>query len=448
MEFCQSFSEFFVVRGKDSSPHAKAYLSGLLGKQQRKNIGQIEEDVAESNYQAMQQLVSDSPWNHHAVMAAVAEQADGMIGGHRDSALYVDESGFAKKGTHSVGVQRQYCGRLGKIENCQVGVFACLSCHDRSALVDFRLFLPEQWARDQERCAKAKVPEAERCHRTKAELALEMVKKARERGLRFEWVGGDEVYGNNRQLTDALEEEGEVFLMDVASSVKVWDRDPRPVPPQQPPGAKSTGFGRPSSRTKASDTCARYATVAELAKEEFHDQARVLTVRESTKGKLKYRIWVKEVWQWEIGESKARRRLLVVREEADGSFKYSLTNAAANTSWERLGFMQAQRFWIERSFQDAKSELGMADYEVRSWRGWHHHMALVCMALLFTTQERLLAFEDTPLLSVRDIVELLAYYLPRRNSTAEEIERRIRRRHTLRAKAIESGRKRGKFVTK
>jgi SRSO17 transposase len=448
MEFCQSFSEFFVVRGKDSSPHAKAYLSGLLGKQQRKNIGQIEEDVAESNYQAMQQLVSDSPWEHHAVMAAVAEQADGMIGGHRDSALYIDESGFAKKGTHSVGVQRQYCGRLGKIENCQVGVFACLSCHDRSALVDFRLFLPEQWAQDAERCAKAKVPEAERCHRTKAELALEMVKKARARGLRYEWVGGDEVYGNNRQLTDALEEEGEVFLMDVASSVKVWDRDPRPVEPQQPPGAKGTGMGRPSSRTKASATGARYATVAELAKEEFHDQARVITVRESTKGKLKYRIWVKEVWQWEIGESKARRRLLVVREEADGSFKYSLSNAAANTSWERLGFMQAQRFWIERSFQDAKSELGMADYEVRSWRGWHHHMALVCMALLFTTPERLLAFEDTPLLSVRDIVELLAYYLPRRNSTAEEIEQRIRRRHRLRAKAIESGRKRGKFVTK
>jgi SRSO17 transposase len=448
MEFCQSFSEFFVVRGKDSSPHAKAYLSGLLGKQQRKNIGQIEEDVAESNYQAMQQLVSDSPWDHHAVMAAVAEQADGMIGGHRDSALYIDESGFAKKGTHSVGVQRQYCGRLGKIENCQVGVFTCLSCHDRSALVDFRLFLPEQWARDEERCAKAKVPEAERCHRTKAELALEMVKKARARGLRFEWVGGDEVYGNNQQLTDALEEEGEVFLMDVASNVKVWERDPRPVQPQQPTRTKGTGLGRPFSRTKASDTEARYATVAELAKEAFQDQARVITLRESTKGKLKYPIWVKEVWQWEIGQPKARRRLLVVRKEADGSFKYSLTNAAANTSWERLGFMQAQRFWIERSFQDAKSELGMADYEVRSWRGWHHHMALVCMALLFTTQERLLAFEDTPLLSVRDIVELLAYYLPRRNSTAEEIERRIRRRHTLRAKAIESGRKRSNFVTK
>ncbi len=90
----------------------------------------------------------------------------------------------------------------------------------------------------------------------------------------------------------------------------------------------------------------------------------------------------------------------------------------------------------------------MADYEVRSWRGWHHHMTLVCMALLFVTQERLLAFEDTPLLSARDIVELLAFYLPRRGSTAEEIERRIRRRHTLRAKAIESGRKRGKFITK
>jgi len=127
-------------------------------------------------------------------MAAVAEQADGMIGGHRDSALYIDESGFAKKGTHSVGVQRQYCGRLGQDRELP-GRRLCLPelpmIVPRSWI--FRLFLPEQWARDEERCAKAKVPEAERCHRTKAELALEMVKKARERGLRFEWVGGDEV---------------------------------------------------------------------------------------------------------------------------------------------------------------------------------------------------------------------------------------------------------------
>jgi SRSO17 transposase len=448
MEFSQSFSEFFVVRGKDSSAHAKAYLSGLLGKQQRKNIGQIEEDVAESNYQAMQQLVSDSPWDDQALMAAVAAQADGMIGGHRHSALYLDESSFVKKGKHSVGVQRQYCGRLGKIENCQVGVFACLSCEDRSVTVDFRFFLPEAWAQDAARCRQAKVPEAEQRHRTKPELALEMVRAARARGLRYEWVGADEVYGNNHELTDALEDEGEVFLMDVACNLKVWDREPHPVEAPKPSATQGVRLGRPRSRTKVGDAQARYVTVSALAREEFAQQARVLTLRETTKEPLQYPVWVREVWQWEVGRPKARRRLLVVRRERDGSFKYSLSNAAADTSWEQLGYMQAQRFWIERSFQDAKSELGMADYEVRSWRGWHHHMALVCLAQLFVTQERLLAAQDTPLLSTRDIVELLAYYLPRRGGSAAEIAGRIRRRHEQRAKAIQSYRNKRTCVTK
>ena len=332
-----------------------------------------------------------------------------------------------------MGVKRQYCGRLGKIENCQVGVFACLGCHERSMLVDFRLFLPEEWARDGQRCDKAKIPEAERHHRTKPELALLMVKAARERGLHYEWVGGDEVYGNNLGLTDALDDMGEVFLMDVARNLKVWDGDPRPVLPKQ---TVDSGMGRPLTRTRASQPEARYLSVEALAREEFPKHSRLLAIRETTKGILKCPLWAREVWQWEPGRERARRRLLIVRREEDGSHKYSLSNAPAGTSWQRLGYMQAQRFWIERSFQDAKSELGMADYEVRSWRGWHHHMTLVCMAQLFVTRERILCAPEMPLLSARDVVELLTYYLPRRNRSPDEIEQRIRKRHVLRAKAI------------
>ena len=444
MEFCNVFSEHFMVRGKDISQHARSYLSGLLGTARRKNIGRIEEDVRDSNYQGMQQLLSDSPWDHQALMVTVAAQADGLLGDHRDTALYLDESSFVKKGNASVGVQRQYCGRLGKIENCQVGVFACLGRANRALLVDYKLFLPESWAKDEERCAKAKVPEEERLHLTKAELALEMVRAARARGLSYQWIGADEVYGNNVPLTDALEDLGETFLMDVNSTLTVWDKEPQPQTPQE--GARIKG---PSDALVPAEgsSCRR---VAQWAAEHFVLESRILKLRQTTKEALEYRIWVKEVWQWAKGSSKARRRLLVVRQEVDGSHKYSLSNASPETSWKRLGYMQAQRFWIERAFQDCKSELGMAQYEVRTWKGWHHHMALVCLAMLFILKERILAEPEVPLLSARDVVELLAFYLPRRSRDPEEVLRSLRERHAKRAKATESYLKKRRqiFVTK
>jgi SRSO17 transposase len=443
MEFCNVFSRHFIVRGKDISPHARTYLSGLLGTARRKNIGRIEEDVSASNYQGMQQLLSDSPWSHDALLDTVALQADGLLGGHRDTALILDESSFVKKGEASVGVQRQYCGRLGKVENCQVGVFACLGRGHRALLVDFRLFLPEAWAKDEERCAKAKVPKEHQVHHTKAELALELVKKARERGLSYQWIGGDEVYGNNSALTEALEDLGETFLMDVASNLKVWDAD---LKLKSPPS--SGRRGHPHQVLVPENKAARLRSVSDLAAEHFNQQSRPATLRQTTKEPLDYQIWVKEVWLWDQNSKPARRRLLVVRREADGSYKYSLSNAPAETTWERLAYMQAQRFWIERGLQDGKSELGMAQYEVRTWRGWHHHMALVCLAMLFTLKERILAEPHAPLLSARDVVELLAFYLPRRSRDPDEILNALQERHRKRAAATKSYRKKSRaFVT-
>lgn len=446
MEFCDRFGRHFLIHGNDSSGHARHYLSGLLGCARRKNIGRIGEDVAESNYQGMQQFVSDSPWDHGALMAEVARETEGLLGGHRDTALYLDETSFAKKGDASVGVQRQYCGRLGKLENCQVGVFACLGRGERAALIDFRLFLPEAWAEDTARCAKTKVPAEHRVHRTKPELALEMVKAARERGSSHQWIGGDEVYGNNRELTDALDDLGEIFLMDVAQNLKVWERDPSPQPPS------ATPRGRPATRSKAGNRAARAQSVAELSAAHFEKDSRLLTLRETSQGGLRARLWVREVWLWdERHEARSRRRLLVVRREADGSHKYSLTNAPAGTAWTRLGFMQCQRFFIERAFQDAKSELGMAHYEVRGWRGWHHHIALCCLALLFTLKERIACAESVPLLSVRDLVELLDFYLPRKTRDPDQVLAKLRARHAARAAATASAsarKKRQKTFTK
>jgi SRSO17 transposase len=427
VKICDDFSHHFLIKGRDVCAHARSYLSGLVGSQRRKNIGRIGEDVAESNYQGMQQLISDSPWDDRALVEQVAQEANELLGGESNSALYLDETSFVKKGDASVGVQRQYCGRLGKIENCQVGVFGCLGLEDRAVLIGYRLFLPEAWAEDTERCEKAKIPVDERMHRTKPELSLEIVKEARRRGLQFEWVGGDEVYGNNRELTDALEALGETFLMDVASNLHIYESDPR----WQTEPSPSSKAGR-SKTIKAGDWKPRSRTVEVVVREHFARESRTMTVRETTKGTMRVRIWVKEVWQWDGKTSAPRPRLLVVRREKDGTFKYSLSNASAKTSWERLGFMQAQRFWIERAFQDAKSELGMAQYEVRGWRAWHHHMALVCLAMFFVVRERVFAADHTPLLSARDVVELLTHYLPRRTRTEAEVLASMRARHKAR----------------
>lgn len=432
------FEQHFIVRGHDVSHHARHYLSGLLGTQRRKNIERIEADVAESDYQGMQQFVSDSPWDHAAVMRQVAAEAEDSLGGHTETALYVDETSFGKKGDASVGVQRQYCGRLGKLENCQVGVFASLGRGHRAALVDFRLFLPQAWVDDPQRCAKAKVPESERQHRTKTELALAMVVAARARGSTHQWVGGDEVYGNNHAFTAALEDLGETFLMDVASNMKVWTSDPGPQVPSPAPGRT----GRPRTRAQAVAGAAEAVTVRTLTDRHFTAEAREVAIRDATKGPLRAPLWVRTVWAWDGNSPTARPRLLIVRQEADGSFKYSMSNAAADTPWERLAYMQAQRFWIERCFQDAKSELGMAQYEVRGWPGWHHHITLVCLALLFLVKERCRTGRHIPLLSARDIIELLAIYLPRRPRDEAEVLRQMQRRHAARQRDLDNRRRR------
>ena len=232
--------------------------------------------------------------------------------------------------------------------------------------------------------------------------------------------------------------------MDVAQNLKVWASDPAPQPPPVTPR------GRPATRARAGVASARAQSVAALSAAHFEKENRLLTVRETTQGALRVRLWVRRVWLWnERHEKHARPRLLIVRREADGSHKYSLSNAPATTAWLRLGFMQAQRFFIERAFQDAKSELGLAHYEVRGWRGWHHHMALGCLALLFTLKERIACAAAVPLLSVRDLVELLDFYLPRKTRDPDQVLRTLRARHAARAAATASARKkRRKLVTK
>ena len=227
-------------------------------------------------------------------------------------------------------------------------------------------------------------------------------------------------------------------MVDVACKTTVWTRDPCP----QAPAPSAGQPGRPRTRAQPKAPGDKAVRVDRLTADHFEREARKVTIRAATKGPRQARVWVCPVWAWDGKTPAARARLLVVRQDADGTFKYSLSNASAATSWERLAYMQAQRFWIERCFQDAKSELGMAQYEVRGWIGWHHHLALVCLALLFSLKERWLAKEDTPLLSTRDIVELLAFYLPRRPRSEAEVLRQMQQRHAARRRDLQNRQRR------
>ncbi|MCB1130290.1 MAG: IS701 family transposase [Verrucomicrobiae bacterium] len=435
MDFCETYAPHFIGQGMHSVGHARHYLSGLLGTQRRKNIETIENDVAGSDYQGMEQFVSSSPWCHKELMDHVALDANRLLGDARKAGLYIDESSFLKKGRASVGVQRQWSGRAGKVENCQVGVFACLGNEERMCITDFRLYLPESWAEDDDRCRKAKIPDRHRIYQAKWQQALEMVTHAREQGLEFGWVGVDSLYGSNAKFLNAVEDLGEKFMRDVNRTTKVWCSKPRL---EEVPSAQGNGRPRKHARLSA-DNRAEYASVGELTSRHFESKHQVVSYRRGHKGKLSTRVWVRKVWRWEKGWDRIRHRLLVVRQDADGSFKYSLTNLPSDRDWAEYAWIQGQRFWIEHAFHEAKSQLGMAQYQVRVWRGWHHHMSLVCLALLFTMKTRDELMECAPLLTTRDITELLDFYLPRRSRVEEEVLARIHHRHRKRKADIERG---------
>jgi len=410
---------------------AEQYLRGLV-QAGRKNMERMAEVVPETDYQRLQHFLTHSPWDHRAVMRQVASEADRLLGGKPDSCLLIDESGFVKKGKDSAGVARQWCGRLGKLENCQVGVFAALCRGERHIPIDGRLYLPKEWVEDRKRCRRAGIPEAQIVARSKAQHALAMVQQARADGLRFAWVGVDGGYGKEPWLLRALDAAGETFVADVHKSQIIYLTDPQPRVPQP-----AAGRGRHPARLQAQTPGVRVDQW--LAQQPSTAWQRV-TLRDSTRGKLVVEALSQRVWLWDGEEATAHCWHLIVRREigARDEIKFTLSNAAAETPLERLAVMQGQRFWVERSFQDGKSNCGMADYQVRLWSGWHHHMAMVMIAMLFMAEERTAQHDAEPLLSCADIVVLLKHFLPQAAVSRDDVIKQMRVRHRQRHAAIAS----------
>lgn len=388
------------------------------------------EVVADSNWQRMQHFISHSPWQQRPVQHQIAKDADRLLGGSPDTGLFFDETANAKKGKLSVGTARQWNGRLGKIENSQVAVFGALSRGPHVTLIDERLYLPQEWINDAKRRLKAGVPE-DLTFKTKSELALEMILDAMARHIRFAWVGVDGGYGKEPDFLSALDIAGVIFMADVHKDQSIYLADPAPHLPEK------KGKGRTPTRLVAAQPSQRVDHWVAAQPEESWQR---LAFRESTKGRVLADFLTCRVWTWNHSEQMGRVRHLIVRRDlgATEDLKYSLSNAPEETGIERLAFMQGQRYFVERAFQDAKSSVGLAHYQVRGWQAWHNHMTMVMLAMLYMLETRLANRPSHPLLSCPDIVDLLAHFLPRKDVTVAAVLQHLETRHRQRQASIDS----------
>jgi SRSO17 transposase len=344
----------------ETRDRVRSYLVGLLAPVQRKNSWQLAEQIGEEAPYGVQHLLGRSDWEPDEVRDDLRAYVVEALG-DPDAVLILDETGFLKKGTHSAGVARQYTGTAGRIENAQVGVFLAYAGRHGTAFLDRALYLPKEWTDDPKRCEVAGVPEGT-AFATKPRLAREMLGRAFAAGVPAAWVTGDEVYGGDGDLRRWLETEGRPYVLAVRENQYVW-----------------RGFGQ----SKVG------ALVKALPKRAWHK----ITIAWGSKGPRRY------AWAWiPINHDpgpKWQRWLLVRRGLDEGEeLAYYLAAGPKRTTLTRLARTAGARWSIEGGFEAAKQEVGLADYEVRSWTGWHRHVTLALLAHALLAAVRKLA--DSP----------------------------------------------------
>lgn len=374
--FCRRYAPLFGTWA--SQDRGEQYLRGLLiGGAERRNAENLAEQVAGATPRALQQFLTDAPWSAERVIDRLQEDVATLLE-EPDAVFIVDETGFAKQGTHSVGVARQYSGTLGKVGNCQVGVFLGYASRHGQALVDGRLYLPDAWTGDRPRCAAARVPAAVG-FRTKPELALDLLRAARARGhLGARWVAGDAVYGGNPAFRDEVAADGFWSVLEVPRTTLV-----RPVRPLAAPlESRRPGGWRPRPDLGPA------TTVLELAEALPPDGWHVLTLGDGAQGPRVHRFARQAALEVRDGVTGGAVTVLC-RRDLDGSdLKLYLTTAPARIPLLVLARVAAARWTVETGFQEAKGHVGLDEYEVRTWPGWHHHVTLALLAGLFLLTRR------------------------------------------------------------
>jgi SRSO17 transposase len=366
--------------GRDEAQdHANRFVQGLLLGGDRRSVENIAEAIDGCVVRSLQKFIAQSPWSADDVLEELQRHVTEVLG-DPDASLNVDETGFPKKGTKSVGVKRQYAGCLGRTDNCQIGVCVNYRSAAGHTLLDRRLFLPQEWAADGPRRQEAGVPEGV-VFRTKPELALEMVQQAVQRGLPFRWVTADSAYGDSPTFVQGVRGLGRWYVVDTSADARVWLTEPEVIPAgTKGPRGRATTQPRVATKPERVDE-----VVARLPAKAW----KRLIVAEGSQGPRLYEYAFLWVWFSEEGLPSGRERLLVRRSlSQEAEVKYHRSNAPAEVALEKLAQVRGGHWSVEQSFEAGKGECGLDEYETRGWVGWHHHTALSLLALWFLGLQR------------------------------------------------------------
>jgi len=365
------------------------YLQGLLLNGERKSMEPMAGRVslpadleADDVEQALQQCVNHSPWDDQKVLRRYRAHLAQTFASPQ-GIFVIDDTSFPKQGKHSVGVQRQYCGALGKKANCQVAVSVHYVSPQGHYPLSLRLYLPDSWTSDHDRLRAARVPLRFWRFRTKGQIALDLLDQVRAEGLPGQVVVTDAGYGVSGPFRDALAARGLFYLAGVTEDTLVFTARPVWLP------AAPSAHGRPPTRPHLDPQGPPPVTLKDLA---GRTPRRRRTWREGTKGKLCGRFaWIR-VWLaggWERGAcAEAEPLWLLIEEQADGTIKYALSNLPPHTRAIRAVRLWKSRWPVEQGYQQMKEELGLDHYEGRFWLGFHHHACLVMLAYGFLALQR------------------------------------------------------------
>jgi SRSO17 transposase len=372
-----------VVGRKTRRAWAPLYVQGLLGPEGRRSVQPMAARLGLSSHDQLHHCLTSAAWDDAPLWRVLAETADRLVGGP-GAVLVIDDTALPKKGELSVGVARQYCGALGKQANCQVLVSATLARGEVPAPVGLRLFLPEAWLDDPDRCARAGVPESERRQRSKPEIALAEIDRLRAAGLRFSAVLADAGFGMSPAFRHGLDGRQLRWAVGIPRTQTLY----RPGVRLRWPRARA---GRP--RTRPVPSAAPRSAEAMLARARW----RRISWRQGTRGPLAARFAALRVRVAEGPHTGAGRRLpgaelwLIGEWRASGERKYHLSNLPPRTSLRQLAAAIKARWVCEQAHQQLKQEIGLGDFEGRSWTGLHRHALMTCIAFAYLQHLRLKA---------------------------------------------------------
>jgi SRSO17 transposase len=351
----KAFDTFYAMFGgqfprSESRESARQYVRGLLGAVKRKNCWQLAEALGLSDPHALQRLLYEVPWDADAVCG----QLRGLVMerlGYEPGIGVIDDSGFLKKGDQSAGVARQYCGRIGKVDNCQVGVFLSYATTFGAAFLDRQLYLPRSWCEDRERCQAARIPDTVD-FQTKPQIAQAMLERAWAEGIAMQWVVADTAYGNSPTLRNAIHQAGRYYVL---------------------------GIGAHHQVQLADGTMTALSVLLENQAEEAWERLCFLL---SEKGAAWYE-W--RTWRIRVPNDAVGQQWLLVRRDPENraDCRCFVSNAPLEITLAELAAVALTRHSIEQLFEEAKGETGLADYEVRHWHGWYRHITLALLAHTF-----------------------------------------------------------------